>query len=542
MQPIALIANTLWSVSNLPAYGRFRGALANVQTAQCKKLMTYLGRNADTAFGQAFKFGQICSYEEFARRVPLADYDAFEPWVERVRQGEPNVLTREPVTHLVPTSGSSGPRKLIPFTAGLQREFNAAIGPWLVDLHRQFPGLLAGPAYWSITPPLQAPEESSSIPIGFESDTAYLGGARRRLAEAVMAVPDKVQRARTVDEFRYQTLLHLLRCRDLRLISVWHPSFLTLLLDALPVHWARLLEQIETDYGPSSGSGVRRVEELRRAGPHQPARLWPELRVISCWGDGNAELAIAGLKTRFPNTSLQRKGLLATEAVVTIPFAGEHILAVTSHFFEFLDGNDQVLQAHELQKDEEYEPVVSTAAGLCRYRLGDRVRVTGFLQKAPALQFLGRAGDLSDRCGEKLSEAFVAGVIRDLTGRLPSVPRFALLAPEESPSGLRYTLYLEGQPRPSCEEHLDVLLRQSPHYSLCRDLGQLLPAALFLISTRGYETFSARECAKGKRLGDIKPATLSLETGWSNLFEGEYLNTPVAGLSRIPFVEQHSKL
>jgi hypothetical protein len=438
--------------------------------------------------------------------------------VERIRRGELNVLTREPVKHLVPTSGSTGARKLIPFTAGLQSEFNAAIGPWLLDLQRQFPALLGGPAYWSITPPLAAlpAEKESAIPIGFESDTAYLGWTRRRLAEAAMAVPAQVQHARSLDEFRYQTLLHLLRCRELRLISVWHPSFLTLLLDALPGYWSQLLDEI------AASSLASRAQELRYTDPSQVERLWPKLQLISCWGDGNAEAGIARLQQLFPNVFFQRKGLLATEAVVTIPFARQHVLALTSHFFEFLDADGRPLLAHQLHQNEEYEIVVTTGGGLCRYRLQDRVRVTGYLKKTPALRFLGRSGLVSDFYGEKLSDAFVAGVIQQLTPLMPDVPRFILLAPDQSQSQIRYTIYLQGDAFPNIEQKLDELLRQNPHYSLCRDLGQLQPPALFRIRSNGYETFAARESAKGKRLGDIKPVSLSSETGWSTRFAGNY--------------------
>ena len=230
------IANALWMGSNVPAYWRFRRALRDPQRAQFLKLRGLLETNADTAFGKAHNFDRIRDYQEFTQRVPLSGYDSLEPWIARIREGEQRVLTNEVVTHLIPTSGSTGARKLIPFTAGLQREFNAAIGPWLVDLICQFPGLIGGRAYWSITPTLgERKAEKSAVPIGFDADTAYLGGARQRLAAAVMAGHFRFSgRLKSVDEFRYQTLLCLLRCRDLRLISVWHPSFLTLLLDELP--------------------------------------------------------------------------------------------------------------------------------------------------------------------------------------------------------------------------------------------------------------------------------------------------------------------
>src|SRR5207248_2761280 len=91
----------------------------------------------------------------FARQIPLHSYDDLEPWTDRIRHGEKQVLTFEAVSHLIPTSGSSGGRKLIPFTAGLQREFNRAITPWITDLYFRHPAAAMGAAYWSISPAIE---------------------------------------------------------------------------------------------------------------------------------------------------------------------------------------------------------------------------------------------------------------------------------------------------------------------------------------------------------------------------------------------------
>jgi hypothetical protein len=522
VQLTATIANTLWTVSNLPAYARFRRALRQPALAQQRKLRGYLDHNAHTAFGKAHGFETIRSYEEFTRRVPLADYDTLAPWIARIRRGETNVLTRDPVTHLIPTSGSTGAHKLIPFTAGSQREFGAAIGTWMVDLQHQSPGLLGGPAYWSVTPVLGGGTfEESTVPIGFDSDTAYLGGKRRRLMEAVMAVPPDVQHAGSIEAFRYKTLLHLLRCRELRLISVWHPSFLTLLLDALPGHWEELLNDVAGGADDSLVPLPGRADQLRGADPRRPVTLWPELRVISCWGNGAAALAWGELQRCFPNIWLQAKGLIATESFVTLPFRGQYPPAIQSHFFEFIDAAGTVSPVEALHEGEEYEVVVTTGGGLWRYRLRDRVLVTGWLEKTPSLMFLARAGNVSDRFGEKLSEPFVAAVLRDMF-RSDS-PRFALLAPDEDDAGCCYTLFVEGAAQTHWAGTLDEALRQNPHYAYCRDIGQLSTVRVFLIAARGFELFAARQGAQGARLGDIKPTALSVTTGWSNTFSGVYM-------------------
>ncbi len=515
----ATIANTLWWASNAPAYLRFRRALREPQTVQERKLRVYLKENTHTAFGKTHQFDTIRSYQDFIRLVPLAQYNVLEPWIRRIRRGETNVLTSEPVTHLVPTSGTTGARKLIPFTAGLQREFNAAIGPWLVDLTRQQPGILGGRSYWSVTPAMRGVEnEASVVPIGFDTDTAYLGGVRRRLVDRIMAVPAEAQHAESPGAFRYQTLLHLLRCRDLRLISVWHPSFLALLLDSLPEFRDRLIKAFP-----------ERARELRAANPREPESLWPGLHIVSCWGDAAAATGLADLRRRFPNALVQAKGLIATEAFMTLPFASCYPVAIRSHFFEFIDDAGSVHPVELLREGAEYEIVVTTAGGLWRYRTGDRVTVTGWMEKTPSLQFLGRGRDVSDRFGEKLSEAFVVRALNEVfNGKAPC---FALLAPDEDDAGCRYTLYVEGRVERHWAQLLDRALRANPHYAGCRDLGQLESVRVFAIAERGYETFSNRFAANGARLGDIKPVALSRLPGWSVEFKGKYLEPADEALS-----------
>ena len=537
MNLAATLANSLWTAANLPAYLRFRRALREPEVAQRERLRACLDQHGQTAFGRAHNLGSVRSYEEFARCVPLMDYETLEPWIERIGRGEPNVLTRDPVTRLVPTSGSSGARKLIPFTAGLQQEFNTAIGAWLVDLLRHAPGIAGGPAYWSVTPVMaNAGAKDSAIPIGFDTDTAYLGGTRQRLARVVMAVPDELRCIQDIEVFRYVTLLCLLRQRELRLVSVWHPSFLTLLLDTLPAHWQHLLADIGNGgckhaarLPPGVGDTLKltplpqRAEELCKVGTQKPEAIWPRLKLISCWGDGAAGVALNSLKELFPNTTVQRKGLLATEACVTIPFAGQHPVAVRSHFFEFANEAGQIHRVHELEFGRTYEVIVTTGGGLWRYRLCDCVQVTGFLDKTPSLRFIGRSGNVSDLFGEKLSETFVTQALQIVLAAFDARPSFVLLAPDLDESGARYTLYVEGKPPDHFAATIDQALRQNPHYAYCRDLGQLLPARVFVIAERGYETFTGREMANGVRLGNLKPMILSRVSGWSTVFAGAYV-------------------
>jgi hypothetical protein len=527
----AAVANCAWLASSVPAWLRFRRALRDPEQAQRTILRDLLAQNASSAYGRAHSFGDIRSYEQFRERVPIVDYDALEPWITRIMRGESSVLTREAATRLVPTSGSTGGRKLIPFTTTFQRELNAAIGAWIFDLCREHPIAALGPAYWSISPAIPDSNEETAVPIGFDDDSAYVGEFRQRFVEAVFAVPPTLRLVHEVVTSRYLTLLCLLRQRELRLVSVWHPSFLTLLLDALFDSWDEYIADVanggcaraeslpaEVRRAAVSPPMPHRAGELRRLGPADPHAIWPHLRVVSCWGDGQATLALADLRRRLPHLVFQPKGLLATEAFVSIPFRGQHPVAITSHFFEFEDAHGKTRLAHELCAGERYEVIVTTGGGLWRYRLGDLVQVGGFVSSTPSLRFLGRAGNVSDLCGEKLAEPFVATAIETACTSLGFTPRFAMLAPDSVQGHWGYTLFAEGDLPTELPARLDQELRKNPHYSLCRDLGQLEHVCCFPITGDGYEAFGLAGVTAGQRLGNIKPRALSLRTDWRRHF------------------------
>lgn len=501
--PRELVKTLPWLAANLPGYLRFFEALGRPERVQRFLLRRYLRSNADTAFGRAHGFASIRTAEEYRERVPLlAGEELLALWVDRITAGEARVLTRSPVRMLEPTSGSSAAAKLIPYTATLQREIRRAVAPWIVDLYSHRPRLALGTAYWSITPlALEEDRPAGPVRIGFEEDSEYLGGFWGRLVDATLAVPGSVRHLRDADAFRYATLKYLLRRRDLTVISVWHPSFLLLLLEALPRFWDDLVR----DVGRT---------ELATLSPDIPTRIWPKLGLISCWGDAHAALSLPELARAFPGVEIQPKGLIATEGFVTIPFRGAWPLAVRSHFFEFLpeDGGSPRF-AWELEEGRVYSVVLTTGGGLYRYRLQDRVRVEGFLEKTPSLRFLGKEGHVSDLRGEKLHESFVAGVLARVFESGGITARFSMLAPDGE---IGYVLFLETDTEPPADlaERLDAALLANPHYRLCQALGQLAAVRIRRLAPGAYTRYLHRCQQRGQRWGDVKPLALSPLSGW----------------------------
>src|SRR5690606_26621746 len=101
----------------------------------------------------------------------------------------------------------------------------------------------------------------------------------------------------------------------------------------------------------------------------------------------------------------------------------DYVLAVGTAFFEFIplaavdEAQPATVDLKNLQVGSEYEIVLTSDAGLYRYRLGDIVRVTGWHATAPTFQFLYRRGTLLNLVGEKTSERHTASAITSALGR-----------------------------------------------------------------------------------------------------------------------------
>jgi hypothetical protein len=536
---------------------KFHHATRHTEQAQEALLLSIVRANLKTEFGTQHGFSFVRSIADFQQRVPTSRYADYQHAIDRIAMGEANELTREPVRLLEPTSGSTGGEKLIPYTSGLRQQFQRGVAAWIADLLRSRPALRGGRAYWSISPALgPARKTTGGIPIGFDDDTAYLGRLEQFALRGLLVAPP-VEKDVSLQDFRYATLLSLLRAGDLRLISIWSPSFLTALLASLREWLDRLCYDLQRGMlSPPSGwrppanhrsfrlrptaSRAAEVRRIFRAGDSLPAQLralWPRLSLISCWTDAAAAGMVHELAALFPWVEIQPKGLLATEGFVSFPLHQQPApaLAVRSHFFEFAsalthDADDiggAMHLAHQLELGQRYRVLLTTAGGLYRYHLGDEVQVMGFLNRCPLLRFIGKSDRVSDQVGEKLAEVHVRDVIERALSKQRLSARFSLLSPSNT-SPVVYRLYLQ---LPQCahsavsltdlQRDVEAGLTENPHYRYAVGLKQLAPADVRLLSFAGPSawTLYERQCLeRGQRAGDIKPAALDAWTGWAEVF------------------------
>ena len=316
---LANALNTGWMWKCRPEARAYRRATNAVTQTQAALLEDIISRNQSTVYGLQHGFNRIRTSRDFQQCVPLSNYNTYAEFIHRISEGEANVLTREPVRLFEPTSGTTGGEKLIPYTKSLSRQFRRAVSAWIADILCLRPAVRRGRAYWSISPAFGGSRTTvGGIPIGFEEDAAYLGGIERLFLKKLLIVPPVVARIRSIENFRYCTLLHLLQAEDLSLISVWNPTFLTALLEPLEAWIDRICFDIRNGSLslPTPGNvdppkqlcpkvNIRRTHQLASifrsslSLSEKLQRIWPQLALISCWADAGCGKVCAQGKRAF---------------------------------------------------------------------------------------------------------------------------------------------------------------------------------------------------------------------------------------------------
>ncbi|MEM8615131.1 MAG: GH3 auxin-responsive promoter family protein, partial [Cyanobacteria bacterium P01_H01_bin.105] len=315
---------------------RFYQSLSQPQMVQRDLQKQLFKQLVQSDYGQSLNIDSIDDWQ----KIPLVTYETLHSWIEAK-----NSLTSEPVLFYEETSGSSGPAKLIPYTRSLRKSFNTLFCIWAYDLIVNGPRFETGKIYMCISPKLLAPGDVST---GLQDDSDYLDLWLRWLLKPFLVSPPNAHKPQTPEVFQANLCRTLLLAENLETISVWSPSFLRVQLDYIQTHRKALRSQL-TRLSPE------RSQLLTAETIHWEA-LWPKLKLISCWDSALAADQVSNLQASFPNTLIQGKGLLATEAPMTVPLINANgcVPLLGEVFFEFENSAGQIYWLHELTIGQTY--------------------------------------------------------------------------------------------------------------------------------------------------------------------------------------------
>jgi hypothetical protein len=407
---------------------RFDAAAQDPEGAQRSLLLDLLKRHQDTAFGKEHCFSRIRTPAEY-QRVPLHDYEALRPYVQRMMDGESNVLVSDPVEMFTLTSGTTGQPKYIPVTAVSEARNSALMRQWLYRLLPDHPRALSRAIVGIVSPAVEG-YTPSGIPYGSLSGRIY-----RQLPPFVRrayAIPYPVFEIKDYDS-RYWAIARFALARQVSMFCTPNPSTLLRLAAVLEAHPDRLIRAIHDGTlgidGETAGLGrsplaqlcahlrpqPRRAKALERVlattGTLHPKDCWPHLKVIGCWTGGSVGTQAERLAVGYGAVPLRDLGYLASEARVTLPLGDRTpsgVLDLTLNYCEFIPESaleaehPPIYLSHELEVGQRYSILLTTPGGLYRYPINDIVEVTGFYHHAPMLAFVRKGKDMSNLTGEKL--------------------------------------------------------------------------------------------------------------------------------------------
>lgn len=362
----------------------------NPMQSQEEFVMRLVRENAKTAYGSEHGFANLRTMADYRRYVPLTTYDDYLPYIERLSNGEKNILTAYLTEHISALDGYKGlPQSRwsvqtsfdYSFCAGFQIAGNHGLlanGMTLNLVDHSVERLASGMIVGNMLGRLLVRRD-------FEYDDVYV-------------VPVDVGNVSDQSDILYMQALFALRQKYISLAICEHYEYMLELLRYIEKHWPGLADDIEhgnpyIEPDADRANAVREFMESHHIGTQIVGQLWPSLRCIMVYDVDQLTASFELLRTycgkdiHFLFTGIASpEGTFSTMLNLDDP---QTVLIPDSVFYEFkpkeASNYDTLLTLDQLEIGRSYEMVVSTLAGLYRYKTYKNVLVVGRYHDTPTV-------------------------------------------------------------------------------------------------------------------------------------------------------------
>ena len=346
--------------------------------------------NAKTAFGRDHGFEHIHNLDEYRRYVHLTSYNDYPAYIERIVNGERNVLTAYLTDYLSPLDGY----KLLPQSRwGIQtyNDYGFSAGLFIAGNH----GLLTDGMVLNLVD-----NRIELLPSGI-----YKGNLLGRLLvkrefdyDQVYVIPVDVANASNRTDILYLQALFALKQQFISIAICDQHDKMIELLRYIEKHWPRLTEDIENGNpyikgDPERAHAIREIMETHHIGTQMVDQLWPKLRCVMIYDVDRLSASFELLRTycgsqmHFVFTGISSPiGTFSTALHLDDP---QTVLIPDSVFYEFKPKEAknyyQLLTLDQLEIGRSYELIVSTLSGLYRYITQKTITVVGRYHDTPTV-------------------------------------------------------------------------------------------------------------------------------------------------------------
>lgn len=433
------LANKANADKGLEAWHSFQQETKNPMELTTALLMKLLEDNKDTEYGRRYGFADIHTIEEYQRRVPVIVYDNIAECLERMKKGEKNILTAYAYNHFNETSGTVGVPKVIPMTdtqSAVFAKYNNLLTYGIMQ-EQVDPDWMNGRAFCTSSGTCRTLESGLTVGSASAKMADFIKGGKDALDSMMRTMytsPIEAINPTAGTDTKYIHMRFALMDREVRGIISGFYSVIVLFLKYIANNYELLIDDIEkgtisdeVDMPDEVRQSLlakiqpmpERAAELReifKNGSDFPfvTKIWPHFCYLSGVGGDGFETYDRVIKKHFTGGGVTNiySGITASEGLWTVPCGVDDfdsVIVPSAAFIEFLpveagDDYTQCVTMDRLELGKVYELIITNLSGFYRYRMSDAVKVTGFYNQTPKVQFMYRVNRTINLVAEKTTE------------------------------------------------------------------------------------------------------------------------------------------
>ena len=323
---------------------------------QHELLQQLIDKAKDTEIGKKYGFHELKNYDQFAARLPISSYEDVQPQIERSRKGENNILWPTPIKWFAQSSGTTNARsKYIPVSTESLEGCHYAASKDLLCM------------YLNNNPESQL----------FSGKGLRLGGSKELYEENGTVYGDLS--AILIDNMPFWAEMSSTPNSDVSLLSDWEIKMQAIVDETIQTNVTSLA-------GVPSWMLVLLNNVLETSGKKNLLEVWPNLEVYF-HGGVSFEPYLDQYKQILPKDSFKYYEIYnASEGFFAIQDQNnsKDLLLMLDYgiFYEFIPmdaygtPDQRIIPLSEVELNKNYAVVITTNAGLWRYKIGDTVRFT----------------------------------------------------------------------------------------------------------------------------------------------------------------------
>lgn len=347
---------------------------------QNELLMGLVETAKDTQIGKQYDFTSIKSYADFSERIPVSTYEDCQEMIERARRGEHNIFWPRPINWFAKSSGTTNAKsKFIPVSMESLENCHYAASKDLLCMY------------------LNNNEDSQL----FTGKSLRLGGSKELYKENGTVFGDLS--AILIDNLPFWAEFSSTPSNKVSLMSNWEYKMKAIVKETIT-------ENVTSLAGVPSWMLVLLNNVLEYTGKQNLLELWPNLEVYFHGGVSfvpyvdQYKAIIPKPEFKYYETYNASEGFFAIQDQNN----SSELLLMLDYgiFYEFIPvdtygtAEEKVIPLSEVEIGKNYAMVITTNAGLWRYKIGDTVRFSSL--EPHRIRVSGRTKHFINAFGEEI--------------------------------------------------------------------------------------------------------------------------------------------